>query len=598
MCGIGGVLQWGGAVEPPVLEALAASLGELQAHRGPDGHGVWSDGAGVALAHRRLSVIELSPLGAQPMSDPAGRFVLTYNGEIYNHRELRRDLEARGQSFRSRSDTEVLLAGWAHWGRAVLERIDGMFAFAIYDVRERALTLARDRAGEKPLYYAHDGSRLLFSSELKPLVRQPGMRPALDPYGVFQYCALRYVPAPFTIFRGVSQVEPGSTLTFARDGSVRRSAFFAFDRLPLETARPEELPHAVEDALIESIRRRLEASDVPVGAFLSSGIDSSLVCTLAATVLERPLQTFCAGFDAPEHDETGDAERIARHLGAEHRSYTLSTDDLLGVVRRFGECLDEPNGDRSCVPVYLLAREMRKAVTVAISGDGGDELFCGYGRYPHFSRLRRELAPGGARRTLEAYFDRALAVYGLGPAREAFPEEYPAWQERFLDLHMPVFMRAGLSDAQRLSVLDFNTYLPGAVLAKVDRMSMRHALEVRTPFFSPQVLALAASLAPTQCEQDGMLKPVLKSILSWHLPPELISAGKKGFGMPPQFFEANAALFRDLYAGAREVLAATRFFTEREHAFEILAREAGRNTNSLWAFTALGLWSESLGFPV
>jgi len=592
MCGIGAALALRADVGVERLRERVAQLAERQAHRGPDGAGSWDDGQRCALSHRRLAVIDLSPGGAQPMRDAGGRYAVSYNGELYNFRELRAELESYGHQFRSRSDTEVLLAAYAEWGLECLARLDGMFAFALWDATKRELLLARDRAGEKPLFYARRDGMFLAASELRALAALPGFAPRLDARGVFDYLALRYVPAPRSVLEDVQALEPGCALMVQADGSARRFPFFVFDRAVDPNPQPiEETADALEEALLRSIERRL-ISDVPLGAFLSSGVDSSLVCALAARRLKRELRTFCAGFDGAASDETAGARRIAEALGLPHQSYVLSSDDLLGAVRNFGSHLDEPNGDRSCVPVYLLSREMRREVTVAVSGDAGDELFCGYPRYAGFDRLRAERAPAEA---LEGYFESALPVFAPSLLKTLFAEEYTAWREAFLQTYAPVAMRAGWNEAQRLSVLDFHTYLPGAVLAKVDRMSMRHALEVRTPFLEPEVMRIAAALASEQCPPRGALKPVLREVLARHLDPGLVPEAKTGFGMPAGFLQAHAALFRSMFDSACEVLRATPFFAARRAAFERLVEAAPANINSQWALTVLGLWVDSVG---
>ena len=599
MCGIGAALALRADVGVGALRATVARLAERQQHRGPDGEGVWDDGRVCALSHRRLAVLDLSPAGAQPMRDAGGRYTISYNGELYNFLALRSTLEASGHRFRSRCDTEVLLAAWAEWGPACLARLDGMFAFALWDAAEHRLVLARDRVGEKPLFYAQLDGMLVAASELRAIAALPGRSWDLDGRAVFDYLALRYVPAPRTVLEGVHALEPGTLLQVDLDtaaGAMHSAArrYFAFDRLvdPV-TPAPEVQAAALEDALVHSIERRL-VSDVPVGAFLSSGVDSSLVCALAARRLKRELRTFCAGFAGSEtlEDETAGARRIAQALGLPHQSYRLSSDDLLAAAQRFGDWLDEPNGDRSCVPVYLLAREMRREVTVAVSGDGGDELFCGYPRYAGFERARQA---SGATDALEAYVERALPVFPPSVLKPLFPDEYAGWRSDFLARYAPVALRAGWNEAQRLSVLDFHSYLPGAVLAKVDRMSMRHALEVRTPFLEPAVLELAAALPPEQCPAQGLLKPVLRDLLARHLDPTLVPAAKTGFGMPARFMQAHEALFRRMFDSACEVLRATPFFAARRAAFDALATAAPRNINSQWAFTVLGLWVDAVG---
>lgn len=597
MCGIAAALALSADVHIGALRATVAHLVRSQAHRGPDGEGAWDEGSRCALGHRRLAVIDLTPGGAQPMTDAQGRYAITYNGEIYNFVELRAELESLGHAFRSRSDTEVLLAAYAQWGCAALAKLDGMFALAIFDRAERRLILARDRVGEKPLHYARFGGTLVVSSELRALASLPNAGIELDEDGVFDYLTLRYVPAPGTILRGVHALEAGTVLRVGLDGTQTSTPFHVFDRaVDPVIGEPEEVADELESALTASLQRRLIA-DVPLGAFLSSGVDSGLVCALAARKLGVELRTFSAGFAGADAaaDETAAAAEVAAELGLQHRAYTISSDDLLAAARSFGRQLDEPNGDRSCVPVYLLAREMRREVTVAISGDGGDELFCGYERYAGFAHARHRVGAESAAAALELYFEEALPVFRPSVLKPLFPEAYRRWRERFLQLYLPVFMRAGWNEPQRLSVLDYHTYLPGAVLNKVDRMCMRHALEVRTPFLEPRVLELAAGLSPALCAANGLPKPLLRRLLRRHLPDALIAERKLGFGMPGSFMEAHMDIFSSMFRSALETLRGTRFFRARSATFEALAAAAPRNTNSLWAMTVLGSWVEASG---
>ena len=528
------------------------------------------------------------------MHDSGQRYTIVYNGELYNFEALRTELEALGYRFTSRSDTEVMLAAWAQWGLDCFRRFDGMFALAIYDRLQRKLVLARDRTGEKPLYYARRNGMLLAASELRALAScLPGGSPELDARGVFDYLALRYVPPPRTILRDIRSLEPATVLVVGENGSEERRTFHAFDRVvdPPETSL-DEAADALESALTSSLERRLIA-DVPVGMFLSSGVDSSLVCALASRKLGRDMRSFCAGFAGGDDDETAAARGIARALGLEHREYSVSSNDLLSLAADFGAHLDEPNGDRSCVPVYLLAREMRREVTVAISGDGGDELFCGYTRYLGFDdALRRAPDPRDA---LELYYERALPVFPPSTLAPLFAEEYAAWRDDFLSLYAPVVPRPGWSGPQRLSVLDFHSYLPGAVLAKVDRMCMRHALEVRTPYLEGSVMKLAAELPSGLCADGRTLKPVLRRLLDRHLPTGLVATRKIGFGMPQGFMQAHRAQFESMFAAACEALRATAFFRARGEALEHLIALAPGNVNSLWAVTALGMWAQSCG---
>jgi asparagine synthase (glutamine-hydrolysing) len=571
------------------VQVLCASM----THRGPDAGGVWSSSdQRCTLGHRRLAIIDLDARSNQPMLTPDEHYAIVFNGEIYNYRTLRRELESAGASFRTESDTEVLLQGFAQWGAALFERLDGMFALAIYDTQRRELLLARDRLGEKPLYYARTPRGLVFASELKALLAVEGLSPTVSERGLFDYFALRYVPDPATIFDEVFSVQPGTWLHFDEQGRSREQAWYAFDVVAPFEGDAEDYVDAVDAALAAAVRTRLVA-DVPVGALLSSGIDSSLVCALAARLTNRTLHCFGAGFAGDADDETPQARAIAEHLGLPFEALSISGSDLLQSAEGFGALLDEPNGDRSCVPTYLLSRLIRSHVTVAVSGDGGDELFAGYGRYQVMDRdaAFQALRPGEAP---ERYFFDALPVFPRGALEAAMPGQTAAFRRRFTSRFQPLFARPELDTYSRLRTTDVYSYLPGAVLAKVDRMSMKHSLEVRTPFFSPDVLALSSKLPRGLVQSQGLLKQALRRALERYLPDDLIRAKKQGFGMPGAFFGLNRSLFSAMAARADECLRQWDPLADRPAAFDVLREGARANINSLWAWTVLGQWVESL----
>jgi len=564
-----------------------------QAHRGPDASGQWRSPDGhCVLGHRRLAIIDLDARSTQPMLTADGRYAISFNGEIYNYKSLRSELEAMGRRFRTESDTEVLLVGYAHWGDALFGRLDGMFALAIYDTLKRELLLARDRMGEKPLYYTRTSGALVFASELKALLRVEGLSATVSERGLFDYLSLRYVPDPATIFDEVFSVQPGTWLRFDEHGRSQEQSYYAFDIEAPFQGDAEDYVDAVDAALTAAVRTRLVA-DVPVGALLSSGVDSSLVCALAARLTNRSVHCFGAGFVGDSEDETPQARAIATHLGLPFEALAISGDDLLQGTRGFGALLDEPNGDRSCVPTYLLSRLIRSHVTVAVSGDGGDELFAGYGRYLVMARDEgfQALRPAAQ---VERYFFNALPMFDRAVLEAALPEQMPAFRRRFLSRFQPLFARPELDTFARLRTTDLYSYLPGAVLPKVDRMSMKHSLEVRTPFFSPEVLALSSRLPGSLVQSNGLLKLALRRVLERYLPDDLVLPSKRGFGMPGAFFARNQALFRELAARSDEVLRDWSPFGGRPASFAALRDGARANINSLWAWIVLGQWVESL----
>ncbi|MGE5801467.1 MAG: asparagine synthase (glutamine-hydrolyzing), partial [Gemmatimonadota bacterium] len=418
MCGIAGFLRPGGIASEPTAAILEGMTAVLQ-HRGPDDRGAWIDAeAGVALGLRRLSILDLSPLGHQPMPSACRRYTIVFNGEIYNFRALRAELEALGHRFRGHSDTEVLLAAVSAWGvHDAVTRFNGMFAFALWDRRELTLHLVRDRAGEKPLYYARQGDMLLFASELKALRAHPAFRAEIDRDALALFLRHGYVPAPYTIYQGVAKLPPATILSLParragwRDAvpveywSARTAAEYGVANPFSGTAR--EAVDRLDELLLDAVKLRMEA-DVPLGAFLSGGIDSSLVVALMQAQSARPVKTFTIGFSEAWYNEAPHAAAVARHLGTDHTELCVTPAELLAVVPRLPVIYDEPFADPSQIPTFLLAELTRRHVTVSLSGDGGDELFAGYGRYQLGPALWTAInrVPRGIRHALAAVLTR------------------------------------------------------------------------------------------------------------------------------------------------------------------------------------------------
>jgi asparagine synthase (glutamine-hydrolysing) len=597
MCGIAGILQFrpGAGMADP--KAVVARMNDSLRHRGPDADGLWTSTNGLChLGHRRLSIIDLSAAANQPMSGGDGRYTLVFNGEVYNFKELRARLEARGVRFITHSDTEVLLEGFKAEGPAVFKSIDGMFAVAIYDSQRGTLTLARDAAGEKPLYYYRGDGFLAFASELRTLLTIPNQGFRLSEAGLALYMALRYVPPPHSIIKGVHKLAPGTVMQIGADGTSTETRFFSFAAGTF-TAEPHQNPEAyaqaVEDAVAASLEARLN-SDVPLGAFLSAGVDSALACAVLTKRLKQPLKTFTVGFEGDPGSEHTAAEDIARTLGTEHRAFIFGKAAFEQICDKIGILLDEPNGDRSCVPTYLLSQFAREHVTVAISGDGGDELFAGYARYLGFANAAGKQTWPGAADIVRAYFQNALTVFPWPAIPEVAPREAQAVLT-FTDSFAPIFAAPGRSllDAQR--ILDFETYMPGAVLAKVDRMSMRHGLEVRTPYLTAPLYDLSRKAGlPMLLGPEGQ-KATLRRLLARYLPMNHVTAPKKGFGMPPSVFLNNKERVIAELGKANAVLSEAAFFKERPGSAAALAKWAPHNTNSIWATIALAKWVESVG---
>ncbi len=581
MCGIGGFLRIGGLGLEPAQADLAAMSAALE-HRGPDGEGFWLDApAGIALCHRRLAVVELSALGAQPMSSTSGRFTITFNGEIYNYRALRAELIARGAVFRGGSDTEVLLAALEQWGIAgALQRSRGMFAMGVWDAQERALWLARDRFGEKPLYYGDFSGTLIFGSELKALRRHSAWKTQVDRNALAAFLRHDFIPAPHSIFRGVHKLRPGCTLRVSIAGAalrVEEQSYWTppatmFSPSPARVSSEGEALESVNAALEESVRL-MKVADVPLGAFLSGGIDSSLVVALMQQAASQPVRTFSIGFEEAPFNEAPHARRVAEHLGTRHTELIVTSNEALEVIPRLAQIYDEPFADSSQIPTFLVAELARKDVTVALSGDAGDELFGGYSRYldarDRWNRLRGIPAPlrGFAAKTLESMPPWAFGsitapmrmvshwrgrqqvaermrertrLWGAQSLSELYDASMTFWQPSARVVIGADEPHGGDSVAEHELVdplalmmsVDTGLYLPDDILVKVDRAAMAVSLETRVPFLD-HLVAQAAWAIPTSIHlKDGRGKWILRQLLQRHLPLALFDRPKSGFALP------------------------------------------------------------------
>jgi asparagine synthase (glutamine-hydrolysing) len=561
MCGIVGISG------PELMENTAAAreliermLGVVE-HRGPDDKGHHIE-TGVAMGMRRLAIIDLSA-GRQPISNEDGSIWIVFNGEIYNYRELRELLLARGHKLRTRTDTETIVHLYEDEGERCVERLRGMFAFAIWDRRERRLFMARDRVGKKPLHYTLIGRTLVFGSEIKSLLQHPGVKREVNPQAISDFLSFGYVPDPATAFNGISKLPPGHTLTF-KDGLIRTRRYWDFDYFGDSAAQGLREPEAPEEDYVErlreliaeSVRARLE-SDVPLGAFLSGGIDSSLVVAMMAR--EMKVKTFSIGFSDAGFDELRYARIAARHFGADHHEFVV-TPDVCRLVEEIVWHHDEPFADVSSVPTYVVSKMAREYVTVALSGDGGDEVFGGYERYVVDQRRQRyERLPAFLRRALlrasralpqGAYGKRFLRNIALEPAaryvdsvthfdrdsqidlfsvdaRRALAGYDPA--ERFERTFAAPASRSGLD---HLLYLDSKTYLPGDILVKVDRMSMANSLETRAPLLDHRLIEFAQTI-PASLKLRGLeTKYILKRAAAGLIPDEIINRPKQGFDVP------------------------------------------------------------------
>jgi asparagine synthase (glutamine-hydrolysing) len=562
MCGLAGFFDRSSKVDPerygPIIEAMTGRI----AHRGPDDAGLWCDPAsGIALGFRRLAILDLSPAGHQPMESSDGRFMMAYNGEIYNHLDLRAELTPlRGTPWRSTGDSEVLLEGFVRWGvHETLSRLDGMFAIALWDRQERRLWLARDRFGEKPLYYGFADKTLLFGSELKALKAHPAWRGAIDRPALGLFLAHGYVPAPYSAYEGIGKLPPGHVVSFTEKDETAPRAFWDLEQqaaIAAATPFTGDLVAAtdrLEQLIDESVASRLE-SDVPVGAFLSGGIDSSTV--VAAMQRARPglVRSFSIGFPGTRYDEAPFAEAVARHLGTRHLTLPVTDAECRAIVPRLPQIYDEPFADASAIPTLLLCELTRAHVTVGLSGDGGDELFGGYERYPQSAarwqsieqhplraRIGRAAAAslaGNQTRVGRTIRKRAERWSATSP-EQLYRDRMSHWQQsdRLTMLARPpnrfdAALPAGLSSlAQRFAVLDAVTYLPDDLLVKMDRASMAVGLEARAPLLNAKIAAFAWSLPPSLAIDLGP-KRVLREVLYRRVPRALIDRPKQGFEPP------------------------------------------------------------------
>jgi len=636
MCGITGAI-WSDPkkeLDEPTLRRMT----DVLRHRGPDDEGTHRTGfelhrgggplPGVALGHRRLAIIDVAG-GHQPMANEDGSVWVVFNGEIYNYGPLRRRLEGGGHRFRTQSDTETLVHLYEDEGPGLLEHLNGMFALAIWDARRRQLLLARDRLGQKPLVYRHEPGRLLFASELKSLLQVPGVPRQIDPQALDEYLTYQYVPHPRTIFRGICKLPPGH-LAIYRDGRLEVRPYWQPDFNAEEDRPAEEYARELRTRLTSAVELRLQ-SDVPLGAFLSGGIDSTIVVGLMSKLAGEPVRTFSIGFPVPEYDETRYARLVAETFGTVHEEF-LVEPRAIEILPRLVWHFDEPFADSSAVPTWYVSQLTRRHVTVALTGDGGDELFAGYPRYRAvwlarwFDRLpalvRRSIAgrfwqklPASARqksirrrwkRFVEAlnypaarrYLD-WIAIFNEARRGELYTEEFIATLPEAdpLEFLAAAFARCRRDPVTTFSLADLVTYLPCDLMTKVDIASMAHGLECRQPFLDHRVVELAAQMPRKLKFRRGRGKRILLEAFADLLPKPIRRRPKMGFGVPLDHWFRN-----ELKEFAREVLLDRQ---TRQRGFfrpEVVTRllddhQQGRFDHSyrLWALLILELWQREWG---
>lgn len=594
MCGIAGILNLDGRLSPDRMRETAEEMARRLAHRGPDDMGVWLDPDNrCVLAHRRLSIIDTSAAGHQPMARGEGdRWHITYNGELYNYEDLRDELIAGGETFSGRTDTEVFLAGLQRQGPWFFTRVDAMFALGLYDSASGELLLGLDAFGEKPLYYTHQNGLFAFASELSVLTALPDFDAEITLDDIAAYLSMQLIPAPRTIYRSCRKLSAGCYLRVGPRGPAEPARYFDFivDGARKAEISIDEQADALEEVMVRSLRRRL-MSDVPLGAFLSGGVDSAVAAALVAKRLNRSLQTYTIGYENTPDTEHVQAAETARHLGVEHHAQLL-TPDVVELGAELAGRLDEPNVDSSCLPTYLVSRWARQSVTVALTGDGGDELFGGYGRY--FACLQaaqgREADMAARRWHIgREYYSGRMLVYHDSEMPPLLGGVPPATADLILSLRRRVDLDARPL-VHRLREMDARYYLP-VVLGKVDRMSMLNGLECRTPFLSVDVARFAAGL-PEEHVHDGKTgKLVLRHLAARYLPREFLDRPKMGFGLPLcQDWTKRRVLahVRELLTPSDSLLGG--WFGRRRLARHMAERAEGSSLYQLWALMVLEIW--------
>lgn len=584
MCGILGVFQTSSKEE---RAETVRRMAQVIAHRGPDGEGIWSSELGITLGHRRLSIIDLSEGGGQPMTAASGRYVITFNGEIYNYQQLRQEI-GREYDFKGQSDTEVLLAGFQLWGvETTLKRAVGMFAMGIWDNAEKSLTLARDRIGEKPLYYGWSGGGFAFASDVRALRKGGFAEAGISFAAVEAYSRFGYVPCPLSIYQGLFKLSPGHLLTLseqellAGQGKSPAPYWDVFETCKrLENSRNDnrserDVVAELEGLLVESVKGQM-ISDVPLGAFLSGGVDSSTIVALMQKLSSKKIKTFAIGFAEEGYNEAHHAKRVAEHLGTDHTELYVTAKDGVSIIPELPKIYGEPFADSSQIPVFLVAQLARKSVTVSLSGDGGDELFCGYNRYiwatkawrymrlaPRWGRERlasllnsvghaswekvynagRSVLPGlipevrlpgikaqklarilGVNDGMELYYKLISFWSGVVPGQT---KARPAWLERCREFR---------SFYDQMMYGDLVSYLPDDILVKVDRAAMSVSLETRAPFLDHRIVEFAWNLPLKFKIHSGVTKWALRQVLYKYVPRSLIDRPKAGFGVPIDFW--------------------------------------------------------------
>ena len=649
MCGIVGFWRNTSDQTTDWLEETALTMANTLVHRGPDDSGTWVDpGIGIAFGHRRLSIIDVSKAGHQPMVSSDGRYVITYNGEIYNFRELRQELEKKGHSFLGHSDTEVMLASFVEWGIIVsLERFNGMFAFSVWDRRDRLLWLARDRIGEKPLYYGVQNGTLFFASELKAIRAYPKFKPEIDHNALASFLRFSYVPAPWSIYRGILKLLPGHFIQIkSPDENHESEPYWSLESVVKKghqnpfSGSNEEAVNELEKCLKKTVSSRM-VSDVPLGAFLSGGIDSSTIVALMQSQSDRPVNTFTIGFHEQEFNEAVYAKKVAEHLGTNHTELYINPQEAMDIIPKLPEIYDEPFADSSQIPTHLISVLARKHVKVSLSGDGGDELFAGYNRYliaERFWKMAGRIPNTLKNRTadfvsrisresiervygkIENSLPRKMKVsqpteklYKLARVLRATSTPQAVYKRIVSIIHAPEEL---LTSGNELTTkhdsetlwqeidntvltmvyLDLMTYHPDDILQKVDRAAMSVSLETRVPYLDHNLVEFIMRLPLDMKISKGSSKWILRQVLYRYLPKELVERPKMGFAVP-----VGDWIKRSMREWAQELITQKRI--EEEGYFNPKAVEEMYNqhlsgkfnhTHELWNILMFQSWCETV----
>ncbi len=623
MCGLAGFLRTSSTPNRDAHQGWAVEMGQAIVHRGPDAGATWMDDH-IALAHRRLSILDLSDAGIQPMVSHSGRYIIAFNGEIYNYQALRDELVAQGHGFSTRTDTEILLTLYELMGPACLDRLNGMFAIAIWDTVSRELFLARDRLGKKPLYYYEAGGQFAFASEIKALLPAPFVRTEIRYDAVRDFFAYQYVPDPKTIYRNVHKVPPGYWLM--TDGNGSRLTQYWDLKFGEPSSRSEgEIAEGLYELIDDAVRLRM-VSDVPLGAFLSGGVDSSAIVGLMAGHSAIPVTTCSIGFDSKKFDEVRWARKVAEQFGTDHHEFTVR-DNVAGSIESIARYFDEPFADPSFVPTYFVSQLARQKVTVALAGDGGDENFAGYSKYAtdRTENQLRGLVPGPLRKSIFPVLSNLISGMSAAPFRKAStllgtlamePDEAFYRTNSFFRPELWNVLASGelkretegydpaeitrkayqQSDGQnhlsRILYTDIKTYLPGDILVKVDRMSMANSLETRAPLLDYRVVEYAASIPAALKLREREKKHILKVAFGEMLSEDVLYRKKMGFSVPLAEWLSNelrplaTSLFSDGNCQLGE-------WFDMDAVTTLWRRHLSgdyRYTQELWSLLVFGLW--------